>query len=103
MGTWNYRIIKQVIDDEVTYSIREVYYADASQEEAEFWVSDSDTDLVSETITGLWDIYEMLGEAFERDVLLETEDGELVAVDDCAEDEEADEEADEEEELDDEE
>jgi hypothetical protein len=88
MGTWNYRIIKEIVDDEVTYSIREVYYTDASQEEPEFWVSGTETDLVSNTITGLWDIYEMLGEAFERDVLLDTEDGELVAVDDCAEDEE---------------
>jgi hypothetical protein len=87
MGTWNYRIIKETIDDEVTFSLREVYYSDDAAQEPEFWMSDMDDALTSDTISGLWDLYEMIGGAFDRNVMTETEDGELIETDDCAEDE----------------
>jgi hypothetical protein len=88
MGTWNYRIIKEVFDEEVSYSIREVYYDDAEEVVAEFYISLEDTGLTANTITELWSLYEKMGEAFELNVLTEDEDGELVETDDCAEDEE---------------
>lgn len=88
MGTWNYRIIKEVMDEDVTFSIQEVYYDDVEGEVAEFYVSIEDTGLTANSITELWSTYEKMGEAFELNVLTEDEDGELVETDDCAENEE---------------
>ena len=88
MGTWNYRIIKEVMDEDVTFSIQEVYYDDDEGAQPEFYMTIEDIGVTADSITELWSIYEKMGEAFELNVLTEDEDGELVETDDCAENEE---------------
>jgi hypothetical protein len=78
MGTWNYRIVKELMGDEVVYSIREVFYEDDEESEPEFYVSIEDFGLTADSLEELKDMYEKMGDAFKQSVLIEDEDGELL-------------------------
>jgi hypothetical protein len=92
--SWNYRVIylpKDPNDDSFfnndSFVIREVYYNDAG--EIEFW-AEEDALLIGETFEELCDDFDLMQEAFEKPILMLTEEdgvGELVALDDEEEDE----------------
>ena len=77
MGTWNYRIVKEIMGDDIVYSIREVFYEDDKESEPEFYVSIEDFGLTANSLDELKDMYEKMGDAFKQSVLVEDEDGEL--------------------------
>ena len=87
--SWNYRVIylpKTPDDDSFfnndSFVIREVYYNDAG--EIEFW-AEEDASPIGETFEELCDDFDLMQEAFEKPILMLTEeDGEakLVALDD---------------------
>ena len=96
--SWNYRVIylpKTPDDDSFfnndSFVIREVYYNDAG--EIEFW-AEEDASPIGETFEELCDDFDLMQEAFEKPILMLTEeDGEakLVALDDEEEDEDEEE------------
>lgn len=96
--SWNYRVIylpKDPNDDSFfnndSFVIREVYYNDAG--EIEFW-AEEDASPIGETFEELCDNFDLMQEAFEKPILMLTEEdgvGELVALDDEEEDEDEEE------------
>lgn len=96
--SWNYRVIylpKNPNDDSFfnndSFVIREVYYNDAG--EIEFW-AEEDASPIGETFEELCDNFDLMQEAFEKPILMLTEEdgvGELVALDDEEEDEDEEE------------
>jgi len=95
--TWNYRVVfipksSDSIFDDDQFVIREVYYDE--NDEIEFW-SEEDSTAFGETFEQLADDFDLMQEAFEKPILMLTqnEDGEdkLVELDDEEEGEEAEE------------
>ena len=92
--TWNYRVIMIPADEDVLFSddtfvIREVFYN--SNDEIEFW-SEEDASALGGSFEELCDDYDNMTEAFNKPILLLTEDEDgipaLVELDEEEEEEE---------------
>ena len=64
--TWNYRVVKKKYNDYVSYGIHEVFYDDNGNIEG---CTEEPIDVSADSLEELKEVYNMMAEAFEQEVV----------------------------------